>query len=586
MRRWVIFGIVLIVFTTILFFTLSAGDTQYPKINIHYKIKPQNIREKKISVNIRIRTNNSEREVRLAKGLFDTISSECADDKGNKVPFKDNERVITIGPISDDVEYIDYSYEITLGNMLGGKAKGDIYEDLMVFSGEDVLLFPFINEEDFDFISRYIDEITIEVQTKDDWNSVIPFQQNICEDNKVTIKKPDWHVLYNLAKSCYAFGKFEYLPINTIDGTFDFLVDAAHKHKLTSENVTTISNIYNFYVRVFGEGLKDYPVVLLRSEESQELPILGGVGGKSLGISFEMETGEDWYTFSRTLYHAFFDSKIHARNLHFPPNLWLYKGLAEYYVDKSASVIPANVRSKYGIVVNDSLDDIYSRYLYFTLKEPMLNVTPAHEDFMLMAQSEYYYNTKVPLIINEIENILQKRNGTANNLIGVLMKYSNEEVINFAKIMTELLGSEEARIRAYLAGEEIIPYFRKSPEKENTEKVLLELDQYERYLTLLFQKEVEEFPYDPVILLKPEILSKEIQNRKLNFGSESLQQRVRNYSETIYLLLMQHSLRADICGESDLASHEIRFKLNNSENTTKWVEYINKVGLYGSLQGF
>lgn len=583
MRKWVIFGIILIVFTTILFFTLSAGNTQYPKIDIHYKIKPQNIREKKISVNIRICTNNSEREIRLAKSLFNTISSECVDDKGNKIPFNDNERVITIGPISKDVKYIDYSYETTLGNMLGGKAKGDIYEDLMVFSGEDVLLFPFINEEDFDSISRYIDQITIEVQTKDDWNSVIPFQQNICESNKVTIKKPDWHVLYNLAKSCYAFGKFECLPINTIDGTFDFFVDAAYKHKLTSENVTTMSNIYNYYVQVFGEGLEDYPVVLLRSEESQGLPILGGVGGKSMGISFEMKTGEDWYTFSRTLYHAFFDSKIHARNLHFPPNLWLYKGLAEYYVDKSASVIPANVRSKYGIVVNDSLDDIYNRYLYFTLKEPMLNVTPAHEDFMLMAQSEYYYHTKVPLIINEIENILQKRNGTTNNLISILMKYSNEEHINFAKIMTELLGSEEETIRAYLAGEEIIPYFRKSPEKENMEKVLLELDQYERYLTLLFQKEVEEFPYDPVILLKPEILSKEIQNQKLKFGSETLHQKVRNYSETIYLLLMQHSLRADICGENDLASPEIRFTLNNSENIKKWVEYINKVGLYGSL---
>jgi len=150
-----------------------------------------------------------------------------------------------------------------------------------------------------------------------------------------------------------------------MDGSYDFFVDAACKPKLTSENVAAMTDLYNYYAGIFGKGLTNYPVVLLRSETSKELPVLGGVGGKSMGISLDMKTGEDWYTFSRTLYHAFFDSKIHAKNLHFAPNLWLYKGLAEYYVDKSAAVIPPNIRDKYGIVVEDSLDSVYTRYLYF-----------------------------------------------------------------------------------------------------------------------------------------------------------------------------------------------------------------------------
>jgi len=452
---WIFVTLIIMLF---LFHNLFKLNTQTSKTSLEYKIKPGDIEKKSLDVNIRIYSTEMTQFL-LAKGSIDILSSRCVDQKGRQIPFDDAEGIIAIGPISEDVEYIDYSYSTILGEVEGDRVKGDLYEDLMVFSGEDTLLFPFFdNTEALDNLDKYISKIAIEVETQEGWNSVMPFQANINQDNKVFIDNPDWYVFYNLAKSCYAFGRFEPLTIRTIDGTYDFFVDTAYKQKLTSENVKAMTNIYNYYTQIFGKGLSDYAVVLLRNEPTRGFPILGGVGGKSLGISLDMKTGIDWYTFSHTLYHAFFDSKIHARNLHFPPNLWLYKGLAEHYVDKSAATIPLGIREKCEIIVDENLDSTYARYLYFLEEELMSKVTPAYEADIEGIQREYYYNIKVPLVINEIEDMAQKRHGTQHNLIGVLMKYAEEGNVNLANIMTEVLGSDEAIVRAYLAEEDVIPY--------------------------------------------------------------------------------------------------------------------------------
>ena len=70
---------------------------------------------------------------------------------------------------------------------------------------------------------------------------------------------------------------------------------------------------------VFGSNLEK-PVVLLRTNEDGESSILSGVGGEGAAISLSMYTPDACQTMSRTLYHAFFDSKVHARNLHYQPN--------------------------------------------------------------------------------------------------------------------------------------------------------------------------------------------------------------------------------------------------------------------------
>jgi len=566
---------------------INKKDMSYSKMSIEYTIKPENIKAKTIAVSIRLyKKEFNQEKLSLAKGLINVISPKCVDQSGNDIPFKDSEGIITIGPIPNNTEFVEYNYRTKLGEMSGNRVVGDLYEDLVVFSGENVLLLPFFeNREDLYSINEYIDKITIQVDVDENWNAVMPYQNNVNKDKKVTINRPDWYVFYNLAKSCYAFGKFEPLTINTVDGSFNFLIDSSYKEKLTSENVKTIQNLYNYYTEKFGSGLRDYSIVLLRRNLTNDLLILGGVGGKSLGISFDIQSGDEWFTFSNTLYHAFFDSKIKAMNLHFPPNLWLYKGLASYYVDKSASQIPATVRSKYGIETNLNPESKYDIYLYFALKEPLLKVSPANEEYMLAAQSDFYYNYKVPFVIEAIENMAQKISGSSDNLLNVLMKYSNLDTINFAVIMTEILGEEEAKIRAYLSGEDIVPFLWDKIKEPKIEETILNLDMYERYLTLLFQTELGEFPYDPVILLEPKSLLEEIKNSKISFATQEIQEMVRNYSETIYLLLMQNALRAKICGQKDLSNAEIRYVLNNSENIEKWTDYVSKVGLYGSSEG-
>jgi len=125
MKKRMLFAVTLIflVLAAILWGNLFKGDTSLPGMNIVYKIKPENIEEKMISVNIRIYRDKSapNQDILLAKGLIDEISPDCVDQNGSKIPFGDNGGIKTIGPIPDGVEYIDYSYKTILGEAVHGR---------------------------------------------------------------------------------------------------------------------------------------------------------------------------------------------------------------------------------------------------------------------------------------------------------------------------------------------------------------------------------------------------------------------------------------------------------------------------------
>ena len=67
-------------------------------------------------------------------------------------------------------------------------------------------------------------------------------------------------------------------------------------------------------------------------------------------------------------------------------------------------------------------------------------------------------------------------------------------------------------------------------------------------LSTLFDQQYVLYPYDPVFLIKTDRLYQEIEERDLSFATPEVEQLVKDYSETLYLLLMQNALRADLCG--------------------------------------
>gem|GEM_PF-1462145 len=559
-----------------------------PGFALEYEVKPINIEDKLLSVSIRIypAQSSESRNIIIGKGSIDVLEPVCLDESGREVTVTDENGLINIGPIGEDVSYAEYAYKVKVGKIVDRRLQGDAYDDLLVFSGENVLLLPYFNplsEEDMKSIDTYISRISVRVDGNEDWSAIMPYQKvyNTNQNSPVVIENPDWNVLYNLSKSCYAFGKFDTLAIQTKDGYINFFVDSACTNNLNPENVIAMSNIYNYYRDVFGKGLKDYAVVLLRQELDNGFAILGGVSGKTLGLSVNMESGEDWYILSHSLYHAFFDNIVQAKNLHYAPNLWLYKGLANYYVDKSAGALPDDIKNEYGIQTNGDLSHVYNRYLYFSFRDPgLLKLSPAKEMMNMVAEDEFYYNTKVPLVIDFIEKTLERRTMTKNNLIGALVERADEKSISMGEFMLELLGQDEEKIRAYLSGDDIIPLSEARDTEEDVAQIIDDLSQYNQMLTLLYQYEIPAYPYDPIIALNFESVLAEAEKKKVRFSSDEIQEKVRNYSETLYCLLMQNALRADMCGIKDLSEPDLFYKINTEDNLKKWAEFINEVGVY------
>ena len=131
-----------------------------------------------------------------------------------------------------------------------------------------------------------------------------------------------------------------------------------------------VISFYNYYTGVLAAIWTSRTRDLVSNEDGESI-ILSGVGGQSAAISLSMYTPDACQTMSRTLYHAFFDSKVHARNLHYQPNEWLYRGLGDRYVNASAEALPQELKDLYGIQVQDDLNTRYMKYLFISLKDPV-----------------------------------------------------------------------------------------------------------------------------------------------------------------------------------------------------------------------
>lgn len=339
-----------------------------------------------------------------------------------------------------------------------------------------------------------------------------------------------------------------------------------------------VISFYNYYTGVFGSNL-DKPVVLLRTNEDGESIILSGVGGQSAAISLSMYTPDACQTMSRTLYHAFFDSKVHARNLHYQPNEWLYRGLGDRYVNASAEALPQELKDLYGIQVQDDLNTRYMKYLFISLKDPvMASLSSDMEGSMAAGQEDFYFNVKVPLILETIESFTSQKQ--ENALLHYLMEQPQRQDVNISRLMQDLLGGNEEMVRAYFSGTSFIPnYWNLSAQNWSAEDTVNLLAGYEDTLSTLFDQQYVLYPYDPVFLIKTDRLYQEIEERDLSFATPEVEQLVKDYSETLYLLLMQNALRADLCGIDDPGAAGVKTELNSQENGQIWADYVASVGM-------
>mgnify|MGYP001622925641 FL=1 len=566
----------------------TQGDASYhmdpdlAQFGVSYTVEPTDIESKIVSVSIELTPDKLSPDRMFYLDIGDVEASEpvCTDADGTEIALNNLGSAWEIGPVSEDCESVVFQYDVKLGENTGVdfQVDGDLYEDLLAFQGKKVLMMPLFDSNNLTHMEKYISSVSFQLAGGSDWNAIIPFAPANSPEKSFQLERPTWYDYYDLINSSYCFGSFEPLNLSSGGENAVFYLDSAIRESAELSDLSMVISFYNYYTGVFGSNL-DKPVVLLRTNEDGESIILSGVGGQSAAISLSMYTPDACQTMSRTLYHAFFDSKVHARNLHYQPNEWLYRGLGDRYVNASAEALPQELKDLYGIQVQDDLNTRYMKYLFISLKDPvMASLSSDMEGSMAAGQEDFYFNVKVPLILETIESFTSQKQ--ENALLHYLMEQPQRQDVNISRLMQDLLGDNEEMVRAYFSGTSFIPnYWNLSAQNWSAEDTVNLLAGYEDTLSTLFDQQYVLYPYDPVFLIKTDRLYQEIEERDLSFATPEVEQLVKDYSETLYLLLMQNALRADLCGIDDPGAAGVKTELNSQENGQIWADYVASVGM-------
>ena len=566
----------------------TQGDASYhmdpdlAQFGVSYTVEPTDIESKIVSVSIELTPDklSPDRMFYLDIGEVEASEPVCTDADGTEIALNNLGSAWEIGPVSEDCESVVFQYDVKLGENTGVdfQVDGDLYEDLLAFQGKKVLMMPLFDSNNLTHMEKYISSVSFQLAGGSDWNAIIPFAPANSPEKSFQLERPTWYDYYDLINSSYCFGSFEPLNLSSGGENAVFYLDSAIRESAELSDLSMVISFYNYYTGVFGSNL-DKPVVLLRTNEDGESTILSGVGGQSAAISLSMYTPDACQTMSRTLYHAFFDSKVHARNLHYQPNEWLYRGLGDRYVNASAEALPQELKDLYGIQVQDDLNTRYMKYLFISLKDPvMASLSSDMEGSMAAGQEDFYFNVKVPLILETIESFTSQKQ--ENALLHYLMEQPQRQDVNISRLMQDLLGDNEEMVCAYFSGTSFIPnYWNLSAQNWSAEDTVNLLAGYEDTLSTLFDQQYVLYPYDPVFLIKTDRLNQEIEERDLSFATPEVEQLVKDYSETLYLLLMQNALRADLCGIDDPGAAGVKTELNSQENGQIWADYVASVGM-------
>lgn len=557
-------------------------DSDLAQFGVSYTVEPTDIESKIVSVSIELTPDklSPDRMFYLDIGEVEASEPVCTDADGTEIALNNLGSAWEIGPVSEDCESVVFQYDVKLGENTGVdfQVDGDLYEDLLAFQGKKVLMMPLFDSNNLTHMEKYISSVSFQLAGGSDWNAIIPFAPANSPEKSFQLERPTWYDYYDLINSSYCFGSFEPLNLSSGGENAVFYLDSAIRESAELSDLSMVISFYNYYTGVFGSNL-DKPVVLLRTNEDGESIILSGVGGQSAAISLSMYTPDACQTMSRTLYHAFFDSKVHACNLHYQPNEWLYRGLGDRYVNASAEALPQELKDLYGIQVQDDLNTRYMKYLFISLKDPvMASLSSDMEGSMAAGQEDFYFNVKVPLILETIESFTSQKQ--ENALLHYLMEQPQRQDVNISRLMQDLLGDNEEMVRAYFSGTSFIPnYWNLSAQNWSAEDTVNLLAGYEDTLSTLFDQQYVLYPYDPVFLIKTDRLYQEIEERDLSFATPEVEQLVKDYSETLYLLLMQNALRADLCGIDDPGAAGVKTELNSQENGQIWADYVASVGM-------
>jgi len=549
-------------------------------------IEDPNVAILDVEIALNIDKLSKEKRIYLIRDLVNTPAIICEDENGNAVEYSDNGALIEIGPIDKGVKTINVKYPVMVGynrNPYGDVLpykQGCLFEDMLVFSGENVLMTPLIDSRDLDAVDKYISHVSFDLLTKYDWQAIIPFQTPLSGECSFFVSKPGWGVFNSINKSSFCFGHFD--EIYTPDYTY--YVDKGITDYIPDSTIRVFSELMDFYTGVFDSPL-DKPFVLLRNDSRDNAIILGGVGAAGSAMSVNLRSPDDCETLSRTVFYAFFDSKIKAYNLRYAPNNWIYKGLGNYYVTKSGESLPAHIRDEYSIEIQDIFELQYLRYLYFSLKEvAFLLLGPAIETDMSFTQNLYYMDTKVPVLISTIDDIIKTRTGRDDGFVKSLVEYAgSDKKLDIDKMFDKVCGKDAESIRKYFTGAALVPNNGKYSADYiySPGDIVHELSYWEETFTELFTQENMLYPFMEIFLLNEKNLREEAEKLNVHYSSAEIENEVKSFSVTLDRILLQYAVRCKLAGFDDITAldqDEIKYQLQEDSNIEKWRAFCEQVG--------
>lgn len=551
-----------------------------PELN--YYIGAPSVPEKQVEVRVEVKNiSRAMRKMRFYQGSVNYQDLRVDGDEAGKKPVvlqKDGFVEVDMGGSGE----IKLAYKVKLGRMGKHGHQGGVYEDLFVFDGDSVLIFPevFYTGSDRE-IKNAFKRVSVYIEKIPGLETIVPeWGKKELEDRwiKLIMASPSWMDIYNLRQAGFALGKFE-IKFAGKDGKPVVYVDRGSGLRYAPEAIDGIEKLYNYYSKLFKTRVP-VRIVLLRKDPTDDSYIMGGTGADIICSTFDPSNARDWQLLGHRMFHAFFDSTINARGFHEPPKLWFYEGLATYYENVSLDSLPEKIKADLKINVSGYFSNLFKRYLYMRLKDPyLLTIVPLREaEIISPGKIEFLHYTQAPLIIKAIEDYSYKNRGISDAILNYIIKNKNLQEIDLIDILEETTGGMTGVFfQGLFNSGDILPLWYLAEEKEDAAAVIQELNSFEHNMWSWFRLEIIDYPYDNITGKGLYELSEKAESEGVYFATPEIEKMVLETSPTVYGLLKQYALRAKVCGV-DYQDPLLRFKLlNDRENVLKWERYISEI---------
>lgn len=536
----IIAGLLAVVGTFGFFLIFRSGGAEF-----RYLIKPVSEPEKGLLVKLTVINPQPKGKdyFVLYKGETKLSDVVCQNEKGHDLKVFQTEDLLQIA--LEKAGRFDLFYRVKIGQPGKHGYRGQIYNNLVTFDGEEALLLPPEVGEGDEAIRKTIGRISVRCETPASWTRIVPFARKDRTGGVITeVSSPDWAKIYNLVKSGYTCGEFEQVNLADQSGSLAIYVDQAARECLTEETRQGLVSLYHYYTKLF-EYQIPFTVVLLRKDPVNGLYLIGGASAQNLATTFDPVNRRDWELMAHRLFHAFFDSKIKITKFHEAPQLWFYEGLVTYYENVAMGSLPEDLLHKLRVNETKSFLVLFRRYVYMRLKDPSLFAIALMSEKSIESSGiiEFLHYTQAPLIIKYAEDVSYLENDTRDRILKFIL-HNNPEELELKHIFRFAMGEKADELaKHYLFDTKIPPlWYLAMNRTEDPGEVVNELNEFEHTLWTWLRLEDPHYPLEKLSLEGLEKQADEAEHAGVRFADEGTEEQVKKLSLTVYRLLKIYKL--------------------------------------------